>query len=204
MIHAYYADYVETAQETMGNMFELAVCHAHMEIDAFAERFLSSPVCHALEVGNPSYLLGKSAAELLALILGEDPIRDEHNQPASPEYWLGWTLAYAQWYLGKPYSYILRYYPCSELILSYFPYHEMDVMQSVDLIAARLPKENRLQELRSAKGLSQNDLALLSGVPVRSIKAYEQGTVELSKAQGETLYALAQVLHCSIEDLILP
>ena len=59
MIRAYNEDYVETAQETMGNMFELAVCHAHMEIDAFAERFLASPVCHALEVGNPIYLLGK-------------------------------------------------------------------------------------------------------------------------------------------------
>ena len=34
------------------------------------------------------------------------------------------------------------------------------------------------------------------------IKAYEQGTVDIAKAQAETLYSLAQTLHCTIEELI--
>lgn len=204
MIHAYSNNYVETAQETLGNLFELAVCSANMEIDDFAHQFASSSVCRELEKGNPIFLLGKSAAELLALIVQSDPIKAEHSQSASPEYWLGWTLAYAQWYLCKPYSYIFRYFPCSELILSYFPYHETDITKSVELIASHLPKTNRLRELRTSKGFSQNELALLSEVPVRSIKAYEQNKVDLSKAEGETLLKLSKVLSCSIEDLIIP
>ena len=50
--------------------------------------------------------------------------------------------------------------------------------------------------------LSQKQLAALSGVKLRSIKCYEQGDIDIRNAQAETLYALAKVLDCSIEDLI--
>ncbi len=52
------------------------------------------------------------------------------------------------------------------------------------------------------KKLSQTELAGISGVSLRAIKAYEQGKLDISKAQGETLYKLSKTLDCSIEDLI--
>ena len=183
-------------------MFELAVLEEHIDIDAFAKKFISSPVCHALENADPVYALGKSANELLSLILGNEPLNIETSSYASPEYWVGWVLSYAQWNFNKPYSTIITAIPCSKLLDNYFPYHEMDISQSMELIAKYLKPVCPLKEIRQKRGISQTQLANLSNVSLRAIKAYEQGTVDISKAQAETLYALAQTLNCTIEDLI--
>jgi hypothetical protein len=42
----------------------------------------------------------------------------------------------------------------------------------------------------------------LSGLNIRSIRSYEQGQNDLSKAQGDTLLMLAKALNCTIEDLL--
>ena len=78
----------------------------------------------------------------------------------------------------------------------------MDISQSMELIAKYLKPVCPLKEIRQKRGISQTQLANLSNVSLRAIKAYEQGTVDISKAQAETLYALAQTLNCTIEDLI--
>ena len=202
MIHAYNEQFIGIIQPKVAAMFELAVLEEHIDIDAFAQKFISSPVCHALENADPVYALGKSANELLALILGNDPFNIETSSYASPEYWVGWVLSYAQWYFNKPYATIIAAIPCSKILDHYFPYHEMDITQSMDLIAKYLKLVCPLKEIRQRHGLSQTQLANLSNVPLRTIKSYEQGTVDIAKAQGETLYALAQILNCSIEDLI--
>lgn len=202
MIHAYNEQFIGIIQPKVAAMFELAVLEEHIDIDAFAQKFISSPVCHALENADPVYALGKSANELLALILGNEPFNIETSSYASPEYWVGWVLAYAQWYFNKPYATIIAAIPCSKILDHYFPYHEMDITQSMDLIAKYLKLVCPLKEIRQRHGLSQTQLANLSNVPLRTIKSYEQGTVDIAKAQGETLYALAQILNCSIEDLI--
>ena len=202
MIHAYNEQFIGIIQTKVAAMFELAVLEEHIDIDAFAQNFISSPVCHALENADPVYALGKSANELLSLILGNEPLNIETSNYASPEYWVGWVLSYAQWYFNKPYAAIVAAIPCSQLLDNYFPYHEMDITQSMDLIAKYLKLVCPLKEIRQRHGLSQTQLANLSNVPLRTIKAYEQGTVDISKAQAETLYTLAQTLSCSIEDLI--
>ena len=50
--------------------------------------------------------------------------------------------------------------------------------------------------------LSQKQLAELSNVKLRNIQCYEQGDIDIANAKAETLYALAKVLDCSIEDLL--
>ena len=59
-----------------------------------------------------------------------------------------------------------------------------------------------ITELTGLQKLTQEQLATLSGVNIRTIRSYEQGTNELAKAQGETLLMLAKALNCSVEDLI--
>ena len=75
-------------------------------------------------------------------------------------------------------------------------------MQSMDLIAKHLDLTCALKKIRKKKGLSQSDLSALSNVPLCTIKAYEQGTVDIAKAQAETLYELARTLNCTIEDML--
>lgn len=203
MIHAYNDEFLPVIQSKLASMMELAVLEEKIEIDTFVNLFLSSPVCHALETANPILALGKSANELLAIVLKKEPNEVEVNSYASPEYWVGHTLAYAQWYFNKPFSELVAAYPCSKLLSNYFPYHETDITNSLDLYRSRLNTECRLKTLRTKKKLSQSQLAVLSGVPVRTIKAYEQGKVDICKAQAETLYAIAKVLNCTIEDLLI-
>ena len=63
-------------------------------------------------------------------------------------------------------------------------------------------KAKLLKILRNKRRLSQVELSKISNVSLRSIKAYEQGKLDISKAQGDTLYKLSKTLDCSIENLI--
>ncbi len=202
MIHAYNKQFLPTAQEKLAAMFELAVLYEKTDINKFASQFLSSPICHAFETANPIYVLGKSANELVGIVLNTEPLNINVSCFASPEYWVGYVLAYAQWYFNKPFSVLLKALPCDTLLNHYFPYHEMDISHSIDLFRSHLPEQCTLKTLRIAKNLSQSQLSLLSDVPLRTIKAYEQGSVDIAKAQSETLYALAKTLNCTIEDLL--
>lgn len=58
------------------------------------------------------------------------------------------------------------------------------------------------QNVEKKRNLTQSELAKISGVSLRAIKAYEQGKLDISKAQGGTLYKLSKALDCAIEDLI--
>ena len=60
----------------------------------------------------------------------------------------------------------------------------------------------KLQQIRKDKGMSQPQLAELSGVNVRLIQDYEQGHKNINHAKAITLYKLAQALECSIEELL--
>ena len=61
---------------------------------------------------------------------------------------------------------------------------------------------SNLKNVREASGLSQKKLADSSGVSPRMIQYYEQGVKDINKAQGITLYKIAQALNCKIEDLL--
>ena len=125
----------------------------------------------------------------------------------SPEYWAGWALAYYQWETAMPFAEILEYIPLDDIIHMYSPYHEMDIRHFCDrmneLHRAANP-ETKLKQLRQRTGLSQSELAEVSGVPVRTIQQYEQRQKSINKAKAEYLIMLARALHCNAEDLMEP
>ena len=59
-----------------------------------------------------------------------------------------------------------------------------------------------LKEIRESRGMSQQDLAEASGIPKRMIQAYEQGYRNINGAKITTLVTLANVLKCSIEQIV--
>ena len=75
-------------------------------------------------------------------------------------------------------------------------------MPSCSSVKAKGASMSRLQELRRKAGLSQGGLAKMTGVSVRTIQHYEQGTKDINKAALITGKALADVLGCRIEDLM--
>lgn len=75
-------------------------------------------------------------------------------------------------------------------------------MKTIEKIEACFPSISTLKTFRQERKLTQEELALLSGVNIRSIRSYEQGQNKLSKAQGYILLMLAKALDCSIENLL--
>ena len=61
---------------------------------------------------------------------------------------------------------------------------------------------SNLKRIRNEKNITREKLGELSGVSYRMIEKYEQGIRDINKAQAETLYKIAKVLECTIEDLI--
>lgn len=60
----------------------------------------------------------------------------------------------------------------------------------------------KLKELRKQKNLLQAELAEKAGVNYRMIQYYEQGVKDINIASALTLYKIATVLECKIEDLL--
>ena len=66
----------------------------------------------------------------------------------------------------------------------------------------RFGKDTKLKQMRKKRNLSQSELSYLSGISLRSIRAYEQRVNDVSKAEGITLYNLSNALNCKIEDIL--
>ena len=201
-MYAYRKDYADIIQHKTAEMFEIAVLCEGLAIDDFAKMFSIFQIAEAFESMDSVLILGKSSNELLALLLDKAPV--DYNIPsyASPEYWVGWVLGYVQTTLKKSFKTLVKVFPCSELLNHYFPYHEMDINQILDVFKEKLAKYSPLKERREAVGLSQSDLSLLSDVPVRTMRAYEQNKLDIKKAQADTVVELARALSCSVDYLI--
>lgn len=63
-------------------------------------------------------------------------------------------------------------------------------------------EDTKLQKMRVAKGFSQKDLSVVTGVTVRTIQCYEQRTRSIDSARLKTLCALALGLNCRIADIL--
>lgn len=61
---------------------------------------------------------------------------------------------------------------------------------------------SKLQTKRKAAGLSQSQLAGLTGLSVRTLQHYEQGLLDFNKAAAVTVWRVARALECRVEDLL--
>ena len=75
---------------------------------------------NAFEMMDPIFILGKSSNELIGIILDLPPVDIYIADFASPEYWVGWVLGYAQTYFKKSFKTLLKVFPASELLEYYF------------------------------------------------------------------------------------
>ncbi len=63
-------------------------------------------------------------------------------------------------------------------------------------------KNEGLQKLRKAAGLSQSQLANKAGIRVQVLQQYEQGVRDLSGAKLATLLKLCNALECRLADIV--
>ena len=210
MICAYDKVYLEKARTALGRMLDFAVYELHYELSSFFDLFLSSGVAERFGRGEFTLLAGKSGVELAYEVLDKSgvsyeriPVKYAANR--SEEYWTGWAIAYYQWETALSFAEIVNCVPITEICVMYSPYHEMSIQHFVDRMNAyyhAMQPQTNLKRMREKAGLSQRELAELSGVPVRTIQQYEQRQKNINKAQVEYLMMLAQALCCKVEDLV--
>ena len=210
MTHAYQEIYLSNAQAALGDAFDYGVRVCGVSGENFIKLFIVSSVSKHMENGEPAYLAGKSGIELAAQILAETTgMTEQPEQPEryarSGEYWIGWAVAYYQWYSGRKYSEIFEVLSFAELEKMYYTLHEADVSKFAEIADARIREhfaETNLKRIRTAYGCSQAELAKKSGVGLRSIQLYEQRQKDINKASAESLYKISRVLGCAMEDLL--
>ena len=209
MTHAYKEFFLDDAMETLGSAMEYAVLSLNIEGQEFLDLFLASGIAERFGQGDAMYLSGMSGIELARKVLtvcGKTIPSYTENSSChySPEYWVGWILAYYQWYCGKPFSMILPKLRYQSLRNLYGVLHEADPSKAASVFDELLSEqaETNLARYRKARGLSQSQLANASGLSLRSIQLYEQRQNDINNAQYNRLQALANTLGCKIEDLL--
>lgn len=210
MIHAYQEIYLSKAQAVLGEAFDYAVNTCSISGENFIKQFIVSSVSKKMENGEPAYLAGKSGIELVKDIALETTGKELTEVPPdrldrSTEYWIGWAIAYYQWWSGRKFNAIFKAFTFDELQKMYYTLHEADISKFVDTADERIKEvypETNLKRIRMAYGCTQAELAKKSGVSLRSIQMYEQRNKDINKANADTLYRISKVLGCSMEDLM--
>ena len=210
MIHAYQEIYVNKTQNLLGDAFDYAVNTCGISLDGFIKMFLTSSISKTIEKGDPKYIKGRSGIELVLDIIYETKKIDFYIEPninfvRTKEYWIGYAIAYYQWYSNRKFSDIFEVVTPVELEILYTTLHETDISKFVDIMNERIKNkfpETNLKRMRLLCGYSQSELAKKSNVSLRSIQMYEQNNKDINKASVETVYKLSKALYCEIYDLI--
>ena len=210
MIHAYRETYLSKAQSVLGDAFHYAVNTCGIPGSDFIKLFVASSVSKRMENGEPAYLAGKSGIEIVVEVIAETMGKEIDVEPQiqmgrSREYWIGWAVAYYQWFSSRKYGDIFKVVTFEDLQNMYYTLHEADISKFVDIMDKRMQEffpETNLKRIRIGYGCTQAALAKLSGVSLRSIQMYEQRNKDINKASVETIHRIAKVLGCTIEDLM--
>ena len=172
--------------------------------------FINSGIAELFGSGRAKYVAGLSGTELALEVMQKSGLNTEGLQAQveydySPEYWTGWALAYFQWFTKRPFKNIAECVTMQEILQLYPTLHEASEEKFVETVNRLIRNKNlptRLQKRRKDAQLTQKELAERSGVKLRTIQQYEMRAKNINKAAAETLLQLAQVLYCSIEDLL--
>lgn len=210
MIRAYNEFYLNDAKQNLAEFFDYAINVCHLDANLFSKLFVISGYADKFERGNPAIVAGMSGIELAKKVITHAYPNRKFSERTFREnrsnvYWAGWALAEYQWASCKRFKDIFSRISFSEIISMYSVYHEMDMEHFIEDMNKKYDSVEQLtclKTIRENRGISQTELAKLSGVKLRSIQMYEQKVNDIDKAQAGTVYKLSRVLGCTIEDLL--
>ena len=167
MIRAYRESYLNHAQSVLGDAFDYAVNTCDIPGDTFVKLFVTSTVSRRMENGEPLMLAGKSGIEIAYDVVYETTgkqleIEPQERMDRSKEYWIGWAVAYYQWYSGRRYKDIFKVFSFDDLLKLYSTLHEADITKFVDIVDERMRgffKDTNLKHIRTSYGCTQAELA---------------------------------------------
>ena len=216
---AYDKFYLSNVMKNMGFAVDFAVNGCSLSVDSFYDFFIASKVASQIENGSPVFICGSSGTELALTVFDRvgyeakidgkpfSSFDDYYCFDRTPEYWAGWILAFYQWNTQLSFSKIREYLPFSQIVEMYHPLHEapeekfLDVMNDIINEKSQDRKTN-LHRLRKLSGLTQKELAELSGVNIRTLQQYESGAKDINRASGQAINDLARALRCNFYDVM--
>ena len=210
MIHAYSESYLYDAKQNLAECFDYAISNCRFNADIFSRLFVQSGYADKFERGNPAIVSGISGIELAQEIIMYAYMNYKFpekifSEERSEVYWAGWALAEYQWATCRRFKDIYSRIPLSEIVTMYSVYHEMDIMKFVEAINEKWDQyytETNLKRLRKIAGLSQRELADLSGVALRQIQLFEQKKRNINHTRAIDVLKIGKVLGCKSEDLL--
>ena len=203
-MNAYSKTYLEDAMDTVGIMFDCAINNMGCSPDEFSARLSASGISDRLSRGEVDLVAGKSGVELAMTVMRMTGAYG--NKTVSPrvsisskEYWAGAVLAYYQWKSGFTYRELADRGLSFNVVCGMFnPMHEADISafeRAADrIVAMSAAGYGWLKVSRKRCGMTQEELAELSGVSVRLIRAYEQGVIATGNAEYDTVSRLKRAL----------
>jgi len=205
-MNAYNKIYLDDASHNFGVMIDCAVNTIGCPASQFWHRFLASSISTRFSMGAIDIIVGHSGVELALMVMNETGRKinscDTEISISSKEYWAGITLARYQWSSGLSFKELnSRGLGLERTIDMFNPFHEADQTifeQTADEIIGKNISDNSwLKKVRKANGITQKELAIRSGVPIRLVRAYEQDKIKLSHAEYDTVVNLRKALfHC--------
>ena len=211
MTSAYDGAYLAPAKRTLGRMLDFACGELGFGAGEFWKHFLRSGVADTFGAGDPRLVAGMSGIELAYEVLDRADVKyrrvrsPKYPETESPERWAGRMLAHYQWLRGFTFAELAELMPVTEVVAMYGAYHGQEVARFVETLDRRYRErfpDSNLKRARLQAGLSQGELATVSGIRVRTIQELEQRRKDINKAQLDTLYPLATALHRPIESLL--
>lgn len=207
-IKSYDDIYLDSVATNVGTMFEYAVS-CNYEPKVYWDIFTSSEVAKQIEKGNPRFLVGYSAKDLLDQVINATTANGHLLEPKSffyrsEFYWAGWALAQYQHYKATSFFNINKAFPIEKVLSLYNTLHEADITKFFSVADEYInshKEPSNLKKIRTAAGLSQKQLAKKAEVSIRNIQMYEQRHNNINKAQADILFRLSKTLGCNIEDL---
>lgn len=199
---------LENSMDALGTMFDFAVNHCNLNGDKYWDMFICSGIAQQFENNNLKFVAGKSGEEIVYDVLSAvgksiDCVNPLLRLGRTPEYWVGWALAQYQNATNLSYKSIHQIVSFDELINMYKMLHEAPIEKFIEILDNK--KNNNQANLklqRERMGLSQSQLADMSGINIKTIQAYEQRQKDIKSAKFDTLQKLSSVLGCEISELL--
>ncbi|MBQ9622914.1 MAG: helix-turn-helix transcriptional regulator [Treponema sp.] len=209
---AYQQFYLTDAQQNLAVMFDYAIRSLHFEPNQFFLYFIQSGIAEKFGHANPKYIVGMSGIDLCENVLQRvgqkaPSTHDDFLVEEGAEFWMGWAMAYYQWYSGLHFADLQEYGLVPSEILSRYILHEADISKFVTvankiILANKAASPTHLQKIRKSRGLTQAQLSELSGVSLRMIQLYEQRQNDINKAAASVIESLARALCCNFYEIM--
>lgn len=135
-------------------MFDFAVNTCKYSLDDTVHIFLDSGVAEQFGKGNPRYVVGRTGCELFwdclrNLKMKKPPYPAVLYEDASPEFWLGWSVAYYQWLRKTTFADIFKKVPPKEILHLYWPLHEASERKFVEAMDRKCGKQKAPEKVPS-------------------------------------------------------